>query len=70
MVKIVKFGQNCEIWSKLWNLVDIVKFGQNSEIWSEFWKFGWSFENSWFAMVGIVMNVGRGYVIQHHEWIN
>ena len=27
----MKFGQNCEIWSKLWNLVKIVKFGQNSE---------------------------------------
>ena len=51
----------------MWNLVDIVKFGQNSEIWSEFWKFGQSFENSWFAMVCIVMNVGRGYVIQNHE---
>ena len=24
----MKFGQICEIWSKLWNLVNIVKFGQ------------------------------------------
>ena len=22
------FGRNCEIWSKLWNLVEIVKFGR------------------------------------------
>ena len=32
----MKFGENCEIWSKLWNLVKIVKFGQNSQIWSKF----------------------------------
>ena len=25
----VKFGQHCEKFSKLWNLVNIVKFGQN-----------------------------------------
>ena len=24
--RIVKFGQNCEIWPKLWNLVKILKF--------------------------------------------
>ena len=31
MVKTVKFGQNCEIWSKLWNLVKIIKIGPNSK---------------------------------------
>ena len=33
-------------------------------------KFGRNFENLWFAMVCIVINVGRGYVIQYHELIN
>ena len=32
-LQIVKFGWNCEIWSKLKNLVKIVKFGRNCEIW-------------------------------------
>ena len=53
MFVIVKFGQNCEIWSKLWNLVKIVKFGRNYEIWSKLWnlvkivKFGQNCEICW-----------------------
>ena len=48
LVKILKLGQNLEIWLKSWNLVKILKFGQNSEIWSKSWnlleilKFGWN----------------------------
>ena len=58
--KILKFGQNFEIWSKFWNLVEIwskfwnlvkiLKFGQNFEVWLKFWnfvkilKFGQNFE--------------------------
>ena len=38
-VKIVKFGQNCEILSKLWNSVKIVKSCQNCEILSKLWNF-------------------------------
>ena len=30
--EIVKVGGNCEIWCKLWNLVEILKFGGNCEI--------------------------------------
>ena len=33
LVKILKIGQNSEIWSKFRNLVKILKLGQNSEIW-------------------------------------
>ena len=29
---IIKFGHNCEIWSKLWNLVETLNFGWNCEI--------------------------------------
>ena len=38
LVKIVKFGWNCEIWLKLWNLAEIVKFGWNCEIWLKLWN--------------------------------
>ena len=40
----MKFGWNCEIWSKLYNLVKIVKFGQNCEIWSncKIWSKLWN----------------------------
>ena len=34
-----KFGQNCEIWSKMWNMVEIVKSGQICEIWLKLWNF-------------------------------
>ena len=30
-------GWICEIWLKLWSLVEIVKFGWNCEIWSNLW---------------------------------
>ena len=50
---IVKFGGNCEIWWKFWNLVEIVKCGGNCEIWWKTWnlveivKFGWNCEIWW-----------------------
>ena len=31
-------GWNCEIWLKLWSLVEIVKFGRNCEIWWKLWN--------------------------------
>ena len=31
----VSFDGNCEVWSKMWNLVKIVKFGQNYDVWSK-----------------------------------
>ena len=34
----MKFGENCEIWWKLWNLVEIVKFSWNCEIWWKLWN--------------------------------
>ena len=44
IMKIFNFCQNCEIWSKLQDLVKIVKFGQHCEIWSDL-------SNSvWFSM--------------------
>ena len=39
VVCIVKFVQNCEIRSKLYNLVQIVRFGQNCQIRSTLWNF-------------------------------
>ena len=39
MVEIEKFGQNCDIWMKLWNLVEFVKFGQIVKL-SQIAKFG------------------------------
>ena len=33
--KVKVFSQNCEVWSKLRNLVEIEKFDQSFEIW---WK--------------------------------
>ena len=33
LLEIVKFCQNWDIWSKLWNLVEIVKFGWSCKIW-------------------------------------
>ena len=35
LIKIVKFGQNFEIWLKLWNSAKIAIFSQNCEIWSK-----------------------------------
>ena len=55
LVKIVKLGQNWEIWSKLWS------FGQNCEIWSKSWFF--------FKLLNLVKNYGRGYVIHNLEWM-
>ena len=55
----MKFGRSCEIWLKLWklveivklqNLVEIVRFGCNCKIWLILWnlfqvvKCGWGFE--------------------------
>ena len=34
----MKFCRNCEILSKLWNLVKIVKCCKNCEIWSKLWN--------------------------------
>ena len=31
MVEILKFGQDSEIWSRFWNLVEILEFRRNSE---------------------------------------
>ena len=45
--KFEKFCQNCEIWSKLWNLVEILIFGQNSDIWSSFWNFDQIWSKLW-----------------------
>ena len=42
--KILKFGQNLEVWSKTWNLVailkfaSILKFGGKPEIWCKSWN--------------------------------
>ena len=59
--------ENCEILSKLWNLVKIVKSGQNCEIWSKLWNLVKIVMN---LGRGYVMNVGRGYVIQHSQWVS
>ena len=37
-MKILKFGENPEIWSKSWNLVKILKLGENPEIWWKSWN--------------------------------
>ena len=73
MVKIVKFGQNCEIWPKLWNLVNIVKFGRNSEIWLKFWnlvkilKFGQNSE-IWLKFWNLVKIQKFGMVWYEFVW--
>ena len=75
LVKIVKSGPNCEIWSKLWNLVKIVKSGQYCEIWSKLWnlveivKSGQTSENSWFGMVCMVWFGFVGSKFQHSQWV-
>ena len=38
LVKIVKYGRKCEIWSKLWNPVKFVRFGWNCEILLKLWN--------------------------------
>ena len=65
---IVKFDQNCEIWSKLWSLVKIEKFGLNCDICSKLWnlvnivKFGRNCE-IWSKSGFIERNVSRSCII-------
>ena len=39
--EIMKFGWNCEIWLKLWNLVKIGIFGRYCDIFADIVIFGW-----------------------------
>ena len=37
-VQNCEIGWNCEMWLKLWNLVEIVMFCRNCDIWSKLWN--------------------------------
>ena len=56
----MKFGPNCEICSKLLNLVNIVIFHQNCEIWSDLSNSVW-FDMALYGLVEILkLHVGSG----------
>ena len=56
----MRSGQNCEIWSKLSNLINIVKFHQHFEICSDLSNFVW-FGIALYGLVEILkLHVGSG----------